>query len=270
MDLNLSIDLKFSQEELLFLINFMRVGTLPGMGEDPLNLYSEVERPMILRAGFNSLQARGLLEYDVESQKVSLDTLPLAIISTCSNPQVTFYVGRVPVDTVPTITYYHRREKLVVSHRMAANQIHGMTAFFDSSAVTQAIQGDIHRNEWKDYPFPKIEIESELFDKLLKSLSEVNIHTAKGICSLVGLAEVESDSIIRCLQSMQANTTIAVTRFDQQHNVSQGEIYAWVEFTDGIVRVESIDREGQEIVRLSAMPAGWEIPVHALYSNPDE
>jgi len=180
------------------------------------------------------------------------------------------YVGRVPVDAAPTTVYYHRREKLVVSHRLAASQIHAMTAYFDPDSVREAVQVELIRGEWKERPFPCVEIEATKFDGLLKNLLEENLDLAVKVCVESGLTEKDAVLVVRCLHGLLANATVAVTQFDQQHNVSKGEIYAWIEFADGIVRVETVDRGGQEFVRLSAMPVGWEIPVHELFINLDE
>lgn len=265
-----TLTLQFSKEEMLYMISILRLGTLPGMADHPIEEYPEEERPAVLRAGFNSLQARKLISYDAHTKTASLDTLLLALFSTCSSPQATIYVGRVPVDAAPTTIYYHRREKLVVRHLLAGSQIHAMTAYFDLDSVRETVQAELIRGEWKEYPFPDVEIEATKFDELLKDLLAENLNSATKICVESGLSDNDAVIVVRCLQSMQANATIAVTQFDQKHNVSKGEIYAWIEIADGVIRVETVDRRGQEFVRLSVMPSEWEIPVHALFISLDE
>ncbi len=254
MDTNASIFLKFSQEELCYLMSLMQTGTLPGMGEDPLSRYSEAERPAILRAGFNSLQARGMLQYDVPSKKVSLDTLLLAIISTCSNPQATLYISRIPVDAPPTIVYYHQKKQFFVGHLMETGQIHGMKAFFDADTAHIAIASEIFTTPQPPANSISIEISEESFNAILRLVADDNLTEALEASKKAGLGAEISAKLVECLQTMSANSMLATVRFaENTRQVDQGQMIAWIESPQGDFRIETRENEGdkQRIVSLT-------------------
>ncbi len=247
--------LQLSQEEILYLISLFKVGTLLGMGDAPIEQYPENERDAVLRAGFNSLQARELLNFQSETKTVELDTFLLALFSTCSSSQYMIYIGRIPVNDMPEVTYFYKKERLVVSHELSGSDLHSLTAYFDSSSTKDSVFAKLRLNENVQAVLINCELESSKFDALLKLMFEEKMDESTTLCHEAGLSEINTNLLIDILQTMRANSTLASITFDEKRAVSQGELYAWVESDKGIVRVETIEKDGKEFVRLSPLSA---------------
>lgn len=243
--------LQLGQEEILYLISLFKVGTLLGLGKNPLEQFPENERHVVLRAGFNSLQARGLLNYNLETKTVELDTLLLALFNTCANSQYMVFVGRTPVDAMPDVTYFYKKEQLVVSHELPSSNIHAFTAYFDPISVKDAISAKLGLNDNTKATDLACELESSKFNELLKLLVEEKIAEAHALGQTAGLDVVSTNLLIDLLQSMHANSTVVSASFDENRAISQGELYAWIEGDSGAIRVETIERAGDEFVHLS-------------------
>lgn len=247
------IEIQLSHEEILYLISLLKTGTLPGLGENPLEAYPENERDIMLRSGFNSLQARGLVQYQAETKTVTLDSVLLALFSTCAMPRKTLFFSRIPVHSAPVAIYFHEKDRLFVSHRAVPGLIHIFNGLFEHQAVQEAIFAELTFENGTDSTFPDIQTTSNRFDGLLELLLQEKREEAKTLCIESGLAPRVAESLIESLDSMTANATLLATWFETDRSVKSGSMVAWIENPKGSVRIETVKEGGQELIHLSAL-----------------
>ena len=83
--------LRLSNEELIYLLQTMRIDNFPGLDPDPLVALNESQKSLVISVADHALRARGLVSWDGEKQRY-IDPEVASLLSECSRPEQTVFV----------------------------------------------------------------------------------------------------------------------------------------------------------------------------------
>ena len=131
-----AINLLLSREELLVVLNLLRVTTIPGVEDDPAGEWSEAERAVALRTAERALQARQLLWSQTDGQ-LSLHNDLLAAVGTCAYADRALFVYHWGEgQELPTPSFIHLRGAEIVVHTRPSDVLHLFTRLASQTQLT--------------------------------------------------------------------------------------------------------------------------------------
>ncbi len=123
-DTSESIQILLSREELLFVLNLLQAGFIPGLDNDPLGELTAEQQAFALTVAGRALRARELAQLHPDGQWVVHNNLLLAV-GGCAYAQEIISVYHWPAnDAVPQRFFGHVREDNIVTHTRPADVLH--------------------------------------------------------------------------------------------------------------------------------------------------
>lgn len=118
------IQILLSREELLFVLNLLQAGFIPGLDDDPLGELTAEQQAFALTVAGRALRARELAQLHPDGQWVVHNNLLLAVGS-CAYAQRIISVYHWPANgALPRRFFGHLRENDIVTHTRPADILH--------------------------------------------------------------------------------------------------------------------------------------------------
>lgn len=215
------VELRLSQEELLYVLRLAGVPTLPGLDDDAITRLSDDQLSLILTAGENALRARGLLETDYGAEKgVAVSEVVLALVGTCVMGDSLVAVRHELLSGDGDARFYHLGEDLAVEHAVPWPGVHRFTATADRQAVVQRIaqqmalvapEGNGHASA-PSASAPLVVRESRLQRARDQAVDRQDVAAAAATLREGGLSPSEAEGLAASLARLSAVTTLTYLR----------------------------------------------------------
>ncbi len=133
-----SYTMRLSHEELLFLIDTLRVGQIPGVGPSPARYMTEDSARFTLSAGLNALLARDLVVIENNSiDKISVESVLVAYIHVCANARRLVQYTILDKKGGSTGGFVHITDDLLVTRWTPTPGVHQFCGTVDPGVVEQ-------------------------------------------------------------------------------------------------------------------------------------
>jgi len=236
-----TVTLDLGAEEILVLLNVLRVGTLPGLGEDPTAGLSEDQLQRARAAGLNSLRARGWMKVEAGESglKTSIDSTLVAILLTCAAAKTVLFISRLPANEAPAISYLHCGPHLFVVHSTEQPGIHRFIATISrNDALTHIVQA-LHLDHQSPPAMAGFTVEEETFGRVTAAIQENNGAESIRILREQGVPDDLAQQVADSISNLRANSMVALMRLDIQGGPSSSEGFGLLESTSGFWMLET-------------------------------
>lgn len=120
-----SLLLRFGIEEVIFLLQALKIKSLPGMGDDPTQGLTEDQLNRATAAGLNSLMARGLVTPPTSAEApLTIESFVIAIFALCAGATRVVYVTHQKPDGTTDGLYVHTNQTMYVAHSLMTPTVH--------------------------------------------------------------------------------------------------------------------------------------------------
>ncbi|MEZ4864317.1 MAG: hypothetical protein R3C14_23595 [Caldilineaceae bacterium] len=118
------LNVLLSREELLLVLQMLRVSALPGLDDDPNGALSAEQQATALTVAARALRARELAQVR-DNGELAIHTALLAAVGVCAYPQQTIYVYHWPTNGAAARRYFgYVRGEEIVAHTRPADVLH--------------------------------------------------------------------------------------------------------------------------------------------------
>jgi|GEM_PF-2234070 len=232
-----------THEELLFLIDTLKIPFVLGVGYSPVRQFESIEARRLISAGLNSLIARGFVQLpNLAGQSIQIESVLIAYMYVCATAKKVIQYARVNLTAESMTGFVHFGDHLSVIHSTPYPGVHCFTGavalesirdhllhLFDSAVVSQ------NDDEIVTIPLRKLR-QAAIF------ASDNNIAASIAELRDTGVKAGLADRIVGVLHSQRAKTVIC--RFVQNgEGDSFAETWACIE---NDTEAWFLDADGQE------------------------
>lgn len=241
MSSDATVTLDLGAEELLVLLSALRVGTLPGLGEDPTAGLNEDQIQRARAAGLNALRARGWVQVEAgeSGPKITLDSTLAALLLTCATAKEVVFLSRMPVDGPPVSGYLHCGPHLFVIHAVQQPGVHRFIGTIARAEALACINEMLHLDHQAAPAIAGLRINNDVLDRVTAAIQEGN--SAEGMAVFIeqGASSDLARQIAESISNLYANSMVAVMHLDLHSGTSFGEGFALLEGPSGFWMLET-------------------------------
>ena len=132
-------DIFLSREELLFVLNVLETGFIPGLDADPLGDLTLAEQSLALTFAERALRARGLAQLQADGVVRVHQTL-LQAVGACAYSQNAIFVYHWPTGGEAPIRFFgHIRDNEIVAHTRPEDVVHQLSILYSKVGLVERI-----------------------------------------------------------------------------------------------------------------------------------
>jgi hypothetical protein len=161
-----AINLLLSQEELMFVLNLLGSGTIPGMEPEPaVGEFSPEQRQLVLTLAERALRARELVHVQPDGELV-VHRLLLSAVVACAFPDRALFVYHWPAGESTPLRYFgHWRGNEIVGHTVPESALHLFTLLPDEDALVEQVLTAAGYRDTNGVASQAFDAPTELFSK---------------------------------------------------------------------------------------------------------
>jgi hypothetical protein len=143
-----AILVRFSQEELAYLLRALKIKTLSGLEEHLLGNLDEDHQALALAVADRTLRARGSIRWE-SSQQRQVDAIVVGILQDCAHPHYTLLVDVLEKNKLYLRTLFTFNEQTVIEHAIPEPDIHEFVLFPSRVEVLNRLHQLLTIQEWE-------------------------------------------------------------------------------------------------------------------------
>jgi hypothetical protein len=205
------VAIRFSNEELAFLLDLLGIKTLPGLGKGMLTGVPDVQAGLMLQAGFNALRSKGWLNVAADSSPpVLIDQTVAAALMVCASAPKLMYAARLGSDGYFQPLYVYFGQHLVVAHQLIEPGVHQITIALTPDDMLRLVCETLHVRQQSAPDETIFHLSSEDFQALFQNLQTGRGESVTQIINLTPLADVLPKEFVHSIQELQSHGIISL------------------------------------------------------------
>jgi hypothetical protein len=260
--------LKFSAEELLFLLSVLKIKTLAGLGEDPAAGLNEEQLAMARAAGFNSLRARGLVGEQPDQEKtLAVDNIILALLGTCVRAQQLILLNRQLKENNRVMGYVYTGSEMTTVHEVNEPGVHTFIGIIGQQQTKEYVASWLNLNEQSAPADEVIRIPEEELERVTGAALEKRNDEAITILQKQGASVSVARKFVESLHSTRSNTMVAMAQIQHDNTQRQAKGFNLIEDTKGfwIMKRESLDDPASPVQLIPASASDCKKELETLF-----
>jgi hypothetical protein len=202
-----NISFAVSTEELLVILGYLKVDSMPGLDGSHLQGLDEGQMEFALGIAERALYARGFIIPDPQKKPVLAPTV-FSMVGACVMPEVTIVLSCNRPKQRQEEYYYHISRGMAVMHYSLNEGIQQFVAVSERATIAQSILSTLKLREKSALKCPPIQIKASLFGEMRKALNEDRFPDASRLLTESGLNSASAQAMLETQQHPVANTTI--------------------------------------------------------------
>ena len=225
-----------SSEEVLVLINVLRLDGLIGFDPEPFTQLQEQELALLLSTAERALQARGYLQPAEEERQVVVDPVVVALVGGCGIADVSLAAMYANRDGESEIRYFHvhRATNTFIERTFPMPYLHTFQALDDEQTLISRIADVLRVGDQPAPSCPPGRVQTSTFEKCQERLKEdaapERVEEATQLLLQDGLPEPTASALAATLAAPVANGL--AFQVDREGNYVNG--FVTLEGSDGL------------------------------------
>lgn len=134
-----NILLRFSDEEMMYLLRALHVGDFPGLEADALNKTVDEQTSLVLDAADHSLQARGFVQWQSATERIILPLVRKVLLD-CAQPRYTLFLEKLSVGSATTKALFIFGAEVIVEQSEPEPHVQQYLIIATHEDLTQRLQ----------------------------------------------------------------------------------------------------------------------------------